>query len=80
MGMKQIWDGEQLPPVGCEVLIHLASLGRWVPHTVSGYDIQPHLDGDDAYHRIFITLDCGHGIVNQRLLRDVRPIHWREEA
>lgn len=36
MGMKQIWDGENLPPVGCEVLIHLASINKWVPHKVEG--------------------------------------------
>lgn len=39
MGMKQIWDGKNLPSVGCEVLIHLASINKWVARTVQGYEI-----------------------------------------
>lgn len=25
MGIKSIWDGKDLPPIGCVVLIHLGS-------------------------------------------------------
>lgn len=78
MGTKTIWDGEQLPPVGCEVLIHLASLDKWVAYTVTGYEIKPHLEGDDAYHRIFINVHRGQ-CSNSRLLRDVRPLDWRPD-
>ncbi|MEH4801579.1 hypothetical protein [Atlantibacter hermannii] len=74
MGVKQIWDGNQLPPIGCDVLIHLASINQWVPRRVVDYEIKPSLDGDAAYHRIFITVEG-----NSRLLKDVRPIDWREE-
>lgn len=27
MGTKTIWDGKDLPPIGCQVLISLASVG-----------------------------------------------------
>ncbi|EAP4692447.1 hypothetical protein EGD17_05505 [Salmonella enterica] len=74
MGMKQIWDGENLPPVGCDVLIHLASINKWVPHKVEGYEIWPSThENDTAHHRIQIKLDG-----NMRLLCDVRPVDWRE--
>lgn len=79
MGVKQIWDGEQLPPVGCDVLIHLASVDRWVAHRVTGYDIKPSLNGDKAYHRIFIQVRGsadGVNVENSRLLCDVRPVDW----
>lgn len=76
MGTKTIWDGEQLPPVDSDVLIHLASIDKWVPHTVTGYRIWPHLEGDTAYHRIFIEVK-GEQSTNSRLLRDVRPLDWR---
>lgn len=40
MGVKQIWDGEDLPPVGCEVLVHLARCDVWVPHKVTGFRVK----------------------------------------
>lgn len=74
MGMKQIWDGENLPPVGCEVLIHLASINKWVAHKVEGYEIWPSAhENDMAHHRIQIKVEG-----NMRLLSDVRPVDWRE--
>ncbi len=55
MGMKQIWDGKNLPPVGCEVLIHLASINKWVARTVQGYEIWPSVyENDTAHHRVNI--------------------------
>lgn len=78
MGMKQIWDGDQLPPIGCEVLIQLASQGKWVKHEVTGYKIWPDIDGDKYKHRIFIQVKCGHA-TNERLLADVRPVDFIEE-
>jgi hypothetical protein len=41
MGLKQIWDGIDLPPIGSCVLIHLGSLNAWVKHIVTGYKIEP---------------------------------------
>lgn len=73
MGIKSIWDGKDLPPIGCAVLIHLGSINKWVARNVEGYQILPDLDGDPALHRIFITVQG-----NQRLLMDVRPLDWRE--
>lgn len=79
MGTKQIWDGDQLPPIGCDVLIHLNSVKSWCKYRVEGYQIEPHLDGDKAYHRIFINVVSESGGKNQRLLCDVRPIDWRDD-
>lgn len=85
MGMKQIWDGKELPPVGCEVLIQLGSLtdkhnkGGWVRHKVASYEIRgATCDDTGAHHRIFINVLDSAGYQNQRLLRDVKPIDWRE--
>lgn len=74
MGMKQIWDGKDLPPVGCEVLIKLASIDTWVAKKVTGYKIWPSLDAEDKAHvRVFITVEG-----NERLLCDVRPLDFQE--
>lgn len=81
MGAKKVWDGRQLPDVGDEVLIHLSSADRWERREVSGFKIWPHLDGDGAYHRIFVkvfNVQDGKRIPNERLLKDIRPIFWRE--
>ncbi len=74
MGMKEIWDGEDLPPIGCEVLINLASIKAWVPKKVIGYKIWPSLDPADKGHvRVFIRFGD-----NERLLCDIRPVDFRE--
>ena len=82
MGMLKIWDGKDLPPEGCDVLIQLASAnngaGKWLPHKVTGYRIEADLSGSKHVHRVFIEVDCGAVSVNERLLCDVRPLHWRE--
>lgn len=78
MGMKQIWDGDQLPPIGCEVLIHLASRNKWLKYEVTGYNILPDNKGDKYVHRIFIQVKRGNA-TNERLLADVRPVDWQEE-
>lgn len=78
MGMREVWDGDQLPPVGCDVLIHLNSVKMWVPYTVTGYDIKPSLDGDKACHRIFILVKGADHVSNSLLLCDVRQLTWRE--
>ncbi|MGL4470300.1 MAG: hypothetical protein ACRCT3_08980 [Aeromonas hydrophila] len=78
MGMKQIWDGEQLPPIGCEVLIHLASYDKWIKHEVTGHNICPDIDGDKYKHAIFVQVKRGNA-TNERLLADVRPVDFTEE-
>lgn len=81
MGFKQIWDGEQLPPIGCEVLIHLASMDAWVPHEVTGISIRK--TEEKHHYLIDVTVkpsaDPRSGN-NQRLLDDVRPVDWRPDA
>lgn len=78
MGTKTIWDGDQLPPIGCEVLINLASHNDWVRHVVTNYEIKN--TNEKAHHRIFISVgpsgDPRSGN-NQRLLYDVKPVDWR---
>lgn len=64
-----------------EVLINLASSDSWEKYTVSGFHIWPSLEGDLAYHRIFIDvyrMDGNNRVTNSRLLKDVRPVFWRE--
>lgn len=81
MGLKQIWDGNDLPPIGSCVLIHLGSLNAWVKHIVTGYKIKPDIDGNKFVHRICIQVDKSddsNSSVNARLLCDVRPLDWRE--
>ena len=78
MGTKVIWDGEQLPPIGCEVLINLASQNDWVRHVVANHEIRG--TENKMHHRIFIAVgpssDPRSGN-NQRLLCDVKPVDWR---
>ncbi|ENI6631708.1 hypothetical protein ABZM66_004799, partial [Citrobacter freundii] len=39
MGTKTIWDGKDLPPIGCQVLINLSSVGMR-PYEVTGYEVR----------------------------------------
>lgn len=75
MGMKSIWDGEDLPPEGCEVLAHLSSEKAWVRHVVTGYKVS---QGSSPYnHRVEIQLeksDDPRSWKNARLLGDIRPL------
>jgi len=81
MGMKEIWDGEDLPPIGCSVLIHLGSLNEWVRHIVSGVSVEQ----DDEYpalYRVLISVEPSsdkRSSNNARQLYDVRPLDWRGE-
>jgi len=81
MGMKRIWDGEYLPPIGCEVQVHLSSCNAWVRHVVASMSLRGDLGGDPAVHRIGINVtgsDDPRSSTNSRLLMDVRPLDWRE--
>jgi hypothetical protein len=76
VGMISIWDGEQLPPVGCDVLIEHGRDDDDHVCTVTGYTIRPALDGDKYNHRISVDLVYkGSTTTNQRALCDVRPLH-----
>jgi hypothetical protein len=78
-GCSNKWDGEGLPPVGCEVLFDTASSGTQTG-TVTGYSVMGHLGGDPAYQRVFVELVyAGTAIPNRRLLKDVRPGVTRDD-
>lgn len=80
MGTKVIWDGEQLPPIGCEVLIELSRPHSWVRHKVSGYDIGRQHQDEDYFYVVNVVLEASSDPLsskNQRFLRDIRPLDWR---
>lgn len=93
MGMKEIWDGKDLPPVGCEVYAQLGSLtdrnnkGGWVRHKVTGYRIDPATDAvaekaRPHHFRISIQLaasDDRRSSKNERHLNDIRTLDWHED-
>jgi hypothetical protein len=73
--MISIWDGEDLPPLGCDVLIEHGNLEHAVC-TVTGYSVRPSLHGNKFEHRIDVNLLYKDTTTtNQRLLCDVRPLH-----
>ncbi|WP_199031324.1 hypothetical protein [Ralstonia sp. ASV6] len=63
-----------LPLVGTDVQIHLASLDKWVTHTVVGYFAWPSHCGDATLQRVSIRVRDRNGVPNARLLRDVRRL------
>lgn len=63
-----------LPQLGSKVLIHLASCDKWVEHTVAGFYVWGDLAGDPSLQRVFIRVLDQDGIVNARLLKDVRKL------
>lgn len=65
--------GDLLPSIGSQVLIHLASQDKWVAHTVVGYYVWGAFDSD-MLHRVYVRVQDSDGILNARMLRDVRPI------
>lgn len=66
--------GDQLPPIGSKVLIHLASCDDWVEHTVVGYYAWGDLDGNEYLRRVFVRVRDADGHLNARLLKDVRTV------
>jgi hypothetical protein len=84
VGMISIWDGEDLPPVGCDVHYEVASEPGAFRGKVTGYKIAPPLRGEKHYHRIFINMDCESSdgrepYKMQRMLGDVHPLTWRPD-
>lgn len=65
-------EGDQLPPIGSKVLIHLASSDAWIEHTVAGYYAWGDLGGNANLHRVFVRVVDADGFTNARLLKDVR--------
>lgn len=82
MGHRKIWDGKDLPAIGDEVLIELASIkDRLIRHKVTGYEIKDPVDDrpeTKSLHRVFIMLAPADGekasSTNCRLLNDVYPL------
>ena len=68
-------EGDLLPAIGSKVLIHLARQDEWVEHTVAGYYVWGDLDGrENRRHRVFVRVFSADGILNARMLCDVRPV------
>lgn len=65
-------EGDLLPAIGEEVLIHLARSDKWVPHRVVGYYAWGDHGGNDSLHRVFVRVVDADGYPNARLLKDVR--------
>lgn len=79
MGTKVIWDGKDLPPVGCKVLIKLASVKPMRPYEVVGYAVRP--PPDEAVRKeqprlcvVVILLKSRDGEGNERFLNEVFPL------
>jgi hypothetical protein len=66
-------DGDQLPPIGSNVLIHLGRPDAWVEHTVAGYYAWGDLGGNENLSRVFVRVRDEAGCLNARLLKDVKP-------
>lgn len=67
-------EGDVLPPIGENVFIYLASRNEWVKHKVVGYYVWKDLKGQDHLHRVFVRVIDEDGILNARLLSDVRRV------
>lgn len=81
MGMKSIWDGVDLPPVGCEVLIHLARPEVWVRHVVTGHKVRPGNKDERWLYVVDVVVgpsDDPRSHKNERFLSDCKPLDWRE--
>lgn len=80
MGMRQIWDGEDLPPVGCNVLMTVASQKQPVEVTVTGYNVrQAGRDAKPYYFLVNVCVKDAQGVNNVRWLNEVHPLTWRPD-
>ncbi|MDV2873881.1 hypothetical protein [Phytobacter diazotrophicus] len=82
MGIKQIWDGKDLPPVGCQVYIKLASCGMQI-YEVTGYEVRKSVIEAERHLGSFIVninvrLPGDNSVTNQRFLDEVFPLDYRE--
>nr|WP_188246241.1 hypothetical protein [Enterobacter sp. E12]MBD0817670.1 hypothetical protein [Enterobacter sp. E12] len=82
MGTKTIWDGKDLPPVGCQVLIHLSSVGMR-PYEVAGYEVRRSVDEVQYPHWLYVVKikvkSLDGKCTNERFLSEVFPLDWRDE-
>jgi len=67
-------DGDLLPRIGSEVLIHLARQNEWVKHTVAGYYVWGDHKGDPWLQRVFVRVRSEGGHLNARMLCEVRKM------
>ncbi|HBM3164571.1 hypothetical protein ACTZM0_27990 [Klebsiella pneumoniae] len=83
MGIKNIWDGKDLPPVGSHVLINLASCGMR-EYEVSGYQVKKSVIEEHRHKGIFVVNILVKSLdgkaTNCRFLDEVFPLDWREGA
>lgn len=58
MGYKKIWDGNDLPGKGDEVLIHLSSYNQYIRHVVDSIkvDRSPGKSGENRDWRIQVNV------------------------
>ncbi len=82
MGIKNIWDGKDLPPIGCNVLINLASCGMR-EYEVAGYEVRRSVIEDERRPGIFVVnilvKSTDGKATNSRFLDEVFPLDWRSE-
>lgn len=80
MGVKSIWDGKDLPPVGSHVLIKLASCGIR-EYEVSGYEVKKSMFEEERRTGMFIVNILVKSLdgktTNCRFLDEVFPLDWR---
>lgn len=75
MGTKVIWDGKDLPPIGCKVLIKLASKTDPLPYEVTGYAVRrPQEDVAPWLFVVVIKIKSPGGASNERFLNEVFPL------
>jgi hypothetical protein len=65
-------EGDVLPAIGTDVLIHLNSSDGWVKHTVVGYYVWGDHGGNPRLQRVFVRVKDKDGHLNARMLCDVR--------
>lgn len=82
MGMKSIWDGKNLPPVGCHVLINLSSCGMR-EYEVVGYEVKKSVIEEEHRLGMFVVnilVRSRDGkATNCRFLDEIFPLDWRQE-
>lgn len=81
MGVKTIWDGRDLPPIGCEVLIE-TSLNRLEKYKVLNYKLINQGYYNPVLYKILIDLEqkTGKIVVNTtKSLDEVYPLDFIKE-
>lgn len=83
MGTKTIWDGKDLPPVGSQVLIKLASTPGLHMYNVIGHEVRKPGDADKGKypHWLYVVVIKveRNGCKNERFLSEVYPLDHRDD-